>query len=96
MQAPPASNKPRFTGELSASEFSELTDNFLLATPAVEHAHNSLICAIFHNTTREVPDQAPAVWVSAATDKSANGLTSKPSVASDAAEQRLKVEVKAL
>jgi transcriptional coactivator HFI1/ADA1 len=36
------------------------------------------------------------VWVSSATDKSANGLTSKPSVASDAAEQRLKVEVMAL
>jgi hypothetical protein len=62
----------------------------------VEHAHNSLICAIFHNTTREVPDQGPAPWVSATTDKVPNGLASKPGVASDAAEQRLKAEVKAL
>ena len=38
----------------------------------------------------------PAAWVSAATDKSATGAASKPSVASDAAEQRLKTEVMAL
>lgn len=85
-----------FLGELSASEFGDLTDSFLLATPAVEHAHNSLICAILHNTTRDVPDQAPAVWVSAATDKAAHALSSKTNVASDAAEQRLKAEVMAL
>jgi hypothetical protein len=87
---------PFVAGELSASEFGDLTDSFLLATPAVEHAHNSLICAIFHNTTREVPDQGPAPWVSATTDKVPNGLASKPGVASDAAEQRLKAEVMAL
>ena len=91
-----ASNTAPLTGELSTPEFADLTDNFLLATPAVEHAHNSLICAIFLNTTREVPDQGPAAWVSAATDKAPNTLASKPSVASDAAEQRLKVEVMSL
>src|SRR2546423_3242828 len=87
---------PLMIGELSASEFSDLTDNFLLATPAVEHAHNSLICAIILNSTREIPDQGPAAWVSAATDKVPNALASKPGVASDAAEQRLKVEVMSL
>ena len=90
------SNTAPITGELSALEFGDLTDNFLLATPVVEHAHNSLICAIFLNTTREVPDQGPAAWVSAATDKVPNALASKPGVASDAAEQRLKLEVMSL
>ncbi len=81
-----------FTGELSNNEFGNLTDNFLLASPAIEHAHNVLICAIIHNTTRDIPDVGPAAWVSAASDKAA-AAPAKPSVASDAAEQRLKVEV---
>lgn len=49
-----------------------------------------------YNTTRDVPDPGPAAWVSAATDKAPNALASKPSIASDAAEQRLKIEVMAL
>lgn len=80
-------------GELSSNEFGNLTDNFILATPATEHAHNVLICSIIQNTTRDLPDVGPAGWVSAASDKAPTALASKPSVASDAAEQRLKVEV---
>ena len=84
------------TGELSSTEFGNLTDVFLLASPAIEHAHNCLICAIIHNTTRDIPDVGPAAWVSAATDKAASATALKPGAASDAAEQRLKVEVMAL
>ena len=61
-----------------------------------EHAHNALICAIIHNTTRDIPDVGPATWVSAASEKPANVSASKPNVASDVGEQRLKAEVMAL
>jgi transcriptional coactivator HFI1/ADA1 len=84
-------------GRLSAAEFSDLTDSFLLASPQTEHAHNSLICAILYNVAREKPDHlGPAIWVTAVTDKSSITGPSKPNIASDAGEQRLKVEVMGL
>lgn len=79
--------------ELSANEFGELTDNFVLATPATEHAHNSLICAILFNTTADAPEGGPAAWVSAASDKTTSASTAKPANTSDVGEQRLKAEV---
>ena len=84
----------RAIGELSADEFGDTVDHFLLLTAATEHAHNSFICAIMHNATRDVPDPGTAAWVSAATDKAAGTVTSKPAITSDAAEQRLKTEIK--
>ena len=68
-------------------------DHFLLANPATEHAHNSIICAIIHNTTRDVPDPGPAAWVSAATDKASTSAPTKAAASGDAAEQRIKTEV---
>lgn len=81
-------------GRLSATEFSDLTDSFLLSSPQTEHAHNALVCAILYNVSREKPEHhGPAIWVTAATDKSSTTGPSKPNIASDAGEQRLKVEV---
>jgi len=71
-------------------------DEFLLATPAAEHAHNSLICAIVFNVGRDTPEPGPAVWVSAASDKTVGPTTAKPVITSDAGEQRLKREVMAV
>jgi hypothetical protein len=82
--------------ELSANEFGELTDNFVLATPATEHAHNSLICAILFNTTADAPEGGPAAWVSAASDKTTSASTAKPANTSNVGEQRLKAEVMAI
>lgn len=79
--------------ELSAFEFGELTDNFVLANPATEHAHNSLICGILFNTTADAPEGGPAAWVSAASDKAISTTAVKPANTSDVGEQRLKAEV---
>lgn len=79
--------------ELSANEFGELTDNFVLATPATEHAHNSLICAVLFNTTADAPEGGPAAWVSAASDKATSASAAKPANTGDVGEQRLKAEV---
>lgn len=79
--------------ELSANEFGELTDNFVLATPATEHAHNSLICAILFNTSADAPEGGPAAWVSAASDKTTSASTAKQANTSNVGEQRLKAEV---
>lgn len=84
------------TGELSHTEFGDLTDDFLRASAAVEHAHNTIICAIIHNTGRDTPDPGTAPWVTASSDKSSGAATSKPAITSDAGEQRLKTEVMAL
>ena len=92
LRRPPSAD--RFIGELSGDEFGDTVDHFLLLTAATEHAHNSFICAIIHNATRDVPDPGTAAWVSAATDKAAGTVTSKPAITSDAAEQRLKTEIK--
>ena len=83
-------------GELNANEFADLCDHFLLINPATEHAHNTLICAILLNVTRDIPEPGTAAWVSAASDKSGGAASSKPTVASDANEQRLKFEIMAL
>lgn len=84
-------------GRISSAEFADLTDAFLLATPQVEHAHNSLICAILYNISREKPEHSgPAIWVTATNDKSSAANTSKTNIASDAGEQRLKAEVMGL
>ena len=79
--------------ELSAAEFGELVDNFVLANPATEHAHNSLICSILFNTTADAPEGGPAAWVSAASDKATSNSAAKPANISDVGEQRLKAEV---
>jgi transcriptional coactivator HFI1/ADA1 len=84
------------TGELNAQEYGDLCDAFIYATPQTEHAHNSLILAIICNTGKDPPEPGLAAWVSATTDKSALATGTKPAVASDASEQRLKSEVMAL
>ena len=58
----------------------------------IESLHNQLICAIISNIGRDMPDPGVASWVSA-NDKPA--VVPKP-VSGDAAEQRLKTEVKNL
>jgi transcriptional coactivator HFI1/ADA1 len=81
---------------LSHIEFGDLTDDFLRTSAAVEHAHNTIICAIIHNTGRDTPDPGTAPFVTASSDKPSGAATSKPTISSDAGEQRLKTEVMAL
>lgn len=70
-------------------------DPFIITpTGETEHQHNQLLCAILSNLGREPPEASVANWVSA-NDKPTTGAGSKP-VSGDAAEQRLKAEVKAL
>ncbi|KAK6607797.1 transcriptional co-activator [Botrytis cinerea] len=79
-------------GHMNQIELSSRIDHFLITnTGEIEHLHNQLISAIYANTTREMPDQGVASWVSA-NDKPTTGAGSKP-VSGDAAEQRLKTEV---
>lgn len=85
-----------FVGELCNNEFSDLTDDFLRASPAIEHAHNTIICAIVHNSGRDSPEPGTAPWVTASSDKSSGPSTNKAVVISDASEQRLKTEIMAL
>jgi transcriptional coactivator HFI1/ADA1 len=81
-----------WTGHLGQTELSRRIDWFLDSPNGeTEHLHNQLVCAIYGNVTREMPDQGVASWVSA-NDKPAAGAGSKP-VSGDAAEQRLKYEV---
>lgn len=81
-----------FLGQMNQIELSSRIDHFLITnTGEIEHLHNQLISAIYANTTREMPDQGVASWVSA-NDKPTTGAGSKP-VSGDAAEQRLKTEV---
>ena len=84
------------SGELSANEFSELCDNFLLVDESTEAAHNRIICAVLYNIGRDSPEPGPATWVSSAAEKSSGTSTSKPAVTSDAGEQRLKKEIMAI
>ncbi|EXJ92940.1 hypothetical protein A1O3_01496 [Capronia epimyces CBS 606.96] len=83
-------------GELNAREFGDLCDAFIYTSPQTEHAHNTLVLAILCNTGRDPPEPGLAAWVSSTTDKAAMAASSKPAITSDAAEQRLKVEVMAL
>jgi len=61
----------------------------ILTTPALEHAHNALLAAIYANIWRDAPDAGIAAWVSSS-DKPTTG-TAKG--AADDAEKRLKHEV---
>ncbi|KAH7064758.1 transcriptional regulator of RNA polII, SAGA, subunit-domain-containing protein [Macrophomina phaseolina] len=83
---------PPTTGRLNQQELSRRIDWFIAADSAREHLHNQLVAAIYANTTRDPPEPGVASWVSANDKPSA---TSKPS-SGDAAELRLKTEVKEL
>ncbi|KAF2001393.1 hypothetical protein P154DRAFT_575114 [Amniculicola lignicola CBS 123094] len=61
----------------------------ILNTPALEHAHNQLVCAIYGNIFRDAPEPGVASWVSA-NDKP---TTSTKPTTGDKAEKRLKAEV---
>lgn len=80
------------TGRLNQQELSRRIDWFIAVDSAREHLHNQLVAAIYANTTRDPPEPGVANWVSANDKPSA---TSKPS-SGDAAELRLKTEVKEL
>lgn len=80
------------TGRLNQQELSRRIDWFIAVDSAREHLHNQLVAAIYANTTRDPPEPGVASWVSANDKPSA---TSKPS-SGDAAELRLKTEVKEL
>lgn len=83
------------TGRLDQEELSSRIDSFIItATGETEHQHNQLLSAILSNLGRDPPETPVASWVSA-NDKPATAAGSKP-VSGDAAEQRLKAEVKAL
>ncbi|KAL1633315.1 hypothetical protein SLS56_002948 [Neofusicoccum ribis] len=79
-------------GRLNQQELSRRIDWFIAVDAAREHLHNQLVAAIYANTTRDPPEPGVASWVSANDKPSA---TSKPS-SGDAAELRLKTEVKEL
>ncbi|PGH36591.1 transcriptional coactivator HFI1/ADA1 [[Emmonsia] crescens] len=79
-------------GHLNQNEFASRVDHFLCSDPKIEHLHNNFVCAIIGNLTRDLPDHGVASWVSA-NDKPT--VVSKP-VSGDAAEQRLKTEIKQL
>ncbi|KAI9675610.1 MAG: hypothetical protein M1817_000976 [Caeruleum heppii] len=79
-------------GHLNQKELAARIDSFITRDLSTEHLHNQLISAIYGNVTRDLPDHGVAGWVSA-NDKPTN--VSKP-VSGDAAEQRLKVDVKQL
>lgn len=61
----------------------------ILTTPALEHAHNALLAAVYANIWRDAPDAGIATWVSSS-DKP---TTSTVKGAADEAEKRLKHEV---
>ncbi|OMP81489.1 Transcriptional coactivator HFI1/ADA1 [Diplodia seriata] len=79
-------------GRLNQQELGRRIDWFIAVDAAREHQHNQLVAAIYANTTRDPPEPGVASWVSANDKPSA---TSKPS-SGDAAELRLKTEVKEL
>ncbi|KAI8939056.1 hypothetical protein NX059_004894 [Plenodomus lindquistii] len=61
----------------------------ILTTPALEHAHNALLCAVLSNVWRDAPEAGIASWVSSS-DKPTSG-TAKG--IGDESEKRLKYEV---
>ncbi|KAI0998373.1 hypothetical protein K3495_g9822 [Podosphaera aphanis] len=79
------------SGNLNQAEFSARINPFIV-TPSgeTEHLHNQLICGIYGNATRELPDHGVAPWVSANDKPTTSGAKS---ASSDATEQRLKTEV---
>ena len=80
------------TGQLNQEELARRIDPFICLDPAREHLHNQLICAIYANTLRDAPEPGVASWVSASDKVTA----SSKAVTGDAAEQRLKTEIKHL
>ena len=80
------------TGQLNQNELSFQIDYFITADPHVEHLHNQFMTALYGNVSRDPPEPGVAAWVSS-NDKPV--AVSKP-VTGDAAEQRLKTEVKQL
>ena len=80
------------SGHLNQNELSFQIDYFICADPQVEHLHNQFIAAIYSNVCRDPPEPGVAPWVSS-NDKPI--VAPKP-VTGDAAEQRLKTEVKQL
>ena len=62
----------------------------ILNTTALEHAHNTLVAAIYANTWRDAPEAGIASWVSS-TDKPSVGMGVKGQ--GDESEKRLKYEV---
>ncbi|KAK8183389.1 putative transcriptional co-activator [Phyllosticta capitalensis] len=79
-------------GRLNQAELSRRIDWLIANDPHREHLHNQLVAAIYANTQRDPPEPGVASWVSANDKPSA---ASKPS-SGDAAELRLKTEVKEL
>lgn len=61
----------------------------ILNTTALEHAHNSLVAAIYANIWRDAPEAGIASWVSS-TDKPSSGIVKGQG---DESEKRLKYEV---
>jgi transcriptional coactivator HFI1/ADA1 len=79
-------------GRLNQEEVSSRLDR-ILSTPALEHAHNQFIVAIYQNSLRDPPEPGTASW---ADDKvvGKSGAGGKgASAAADEAEKRLKFEV---
>lgn len=81
-----------FAGYLNQAELSSLIEHFILIDPYRENLHNQLMCGIYANVYRDTPDAGVASWVSA-NDKPSNAP--KPPTG-DAADQRLKHEIKQL
>lgn len=61
----------------------------ILNTTALEHAHNTLVAAIYANIWRDAPEAGIASWVSS-TDKPSSGTVKGQG---DESEKRLKLEV---
>lgn len=74
-------------GNLNQEELSH-TLSRILTTPALEHAHNALVTAIYANTWRDAPEAGIASWVS-----SSDKPTTSVKGTHDESEKRLKYEV---
>ncbi|CBY01880.1 hypothetical protein LEMA_P006670.1 [Plenodomus lingam JN3] len=61
----------------------------ILTTPALEHAHNTLLSAVYSNIWRDAPEAGIASWVSSS-DKPTSGTVKGTG---DESEKRLKYEV---
>lgn len=75
-------------GNLNQAELTRALSR-ILTTPALEHAHNALLAAVYANIWRDVPEAGIASWVSS-TDKP---MTSAAKGSADETEKRLKYEV---
>lgn len=61
----------------------------ILITPALEHAHNALLSAVYANIWRDAPEAGIASWVSSS-DKPTSGMAKGTG---DESEKRLKYEI---